>query len=177
MVNFNNMEPRSTCFSSVIILEKFPLGQIKLSPLLDERKGHRTNELSAVENAVDAWDFIQRLKSEGFDTGEEVLRVVVYENPYANIPLSRGLSQGPYDERWGSEQPGTVESLAVGLMRFAGPWLPGWATARLSRLYLRVSKAGKITKVFEGSKLRELHVAIQSYSRSALVETGILKDK
>ncbi|MBS1789100.1 MAG: hypothetical protein JST85_15335 [Acidobacteria bacterium] len=177
MIDFKNKQPRSTQFSSVIVLEKFPIGQIKLSPLLDERKQHRQKKLSAVEGAVDTWDYIQKLESEGFDINETVLRVVVYENPYADIPLPRGLFQGPYDERWGSEKPKKVESLTPLLMKFAGPWLPEWLTSRLSRLYLRFSKGGKIIKILEGTKLRELDAAIQSYSRSPLVETGILKDK
>jgi hypothetical protein len=29
------------------------------------------------------------------------VRVVVYENPYARIPLGRDLFCGPFDERWG----------------------------------------------------------------------------
>ena len=31
------------------------------------------------------------------------VRVVVYENPFARIPLSRDLFRGPFDERWGVE--------------------------------------------------------------------------
>ncbi|MEK6324922.1 MAG: hypothetical protein AABN33_25040 [Acidobacteriota bacterium] len=176
MIDFANNKPRSTQFSSIIVLEEFPLGQIKLSPLLDERKEHRRKELGTVESAVDAWNFIQTLKSDGFDTSEKVLRVVVYENPYANISLPRGLFQGPYDERWGSKKPGTLEFLAMTLLKVARPWLPGWATARLFRLYQRLSKGGKITQVFEGSSLRELDAARRSYSESPLVKAGILND-
>ncbi|MEK6300759.1 MAG: hypothetical protein AABO41_08570 [Acidobacteriota bacterium] len=175
MIDFGNKEPRSTQFSSVIVLEEFPLGQIKLSPLLDERREHRQQRLSTVESAVDAWKFIQTLKSEGFDSSEKVLRVVVYENPYAKISLPRGLFRGPYDERWGSERPGIVESLAVRLMKFVDPWIPGWVTARIVRFYMRVSKGGKITKVFEGSTLLEMDAALRSYSASPLVKAGILK--
>src|SRR5262249_54295389 len=57
MIDFTNKKPRSTQFSSVIVLEKFPLGQIKLSPLLDERRQHRREKPSAVESAVDTWNF------------------------------------------------------------------------------------------------------------------------
>lgn len=143
MIDFKNDKPRSTQFSSVIVLEKFPLGQVKFSQLYDESERYREKKPNARDNAVDTFNYIQSLKSEGFDISETVVRMVVYENPYADIRLPRGLFQGPYDERWGEEKP----------------------------------QSGKITKVFEGTKLRELDAAIRSYSKSPLVKAGILKDE
>jgi hypothetical protein len=141
MIDFKNNKPRSTQFSAVIVLEKFPLGKVMFSQLYDERERHREKKPCVIENAVDAFNYIRSLESNGFDLSETVLRVIVYENPYADIRLPRGLFQGPYDERWGSE------------------------------------KLVKITKLFEGSRLRELDAAIQCYSKSPLFEAGILKDK
>lgn len=36
-----------------------------------------------------------------FDAYEEQQGVIVWENAYARIPLSRELFTGPFDERWG----------------------------------------------------------------------------
>jgi hypothetical protein len=44
---------------------------------------------------------------------DAVLRVVVYENPYARIPLSRDLFRGAFDERWGAEG-GLIRRVFVG---------------------------------------------------------------
>jgi hypothetical protein len=177
MIDYKNEMPRSTQFSSIIVLETFPLGQIKLSPLFDERKKHRESNSSSIENAVDTFQYIERLKSEGFDIGETVLRVVVYENPFAAKPLTRRIFQGPYDERWGSNEPGMIESLAIALMRRAEGRLPDWIMKRLFRLFLRFSRSGKIVKIFEGPKLREIEAALRSYRRPPLVKAGIMKDR
>ena len=36
----------------------------------------------------------------------KVVRVVVYENPFATIPLPRTIFVGPYDERWAQYEDG-----------------------------------------------------------------------
>jgi len=162
MIDYKNKKPRSTQFSSIIVLEAFPLGQIKVSPLLGERKKHRESNSSSVESAVDTFQYIERLKSEGFDISETVLRVIVYENPFAAKPLTRGIFQGPYDERWGSNEPGVIESLAIVLMRLADKRLPAWIIKRLFQLFLRFSRSGKIVKIFEGPKLKEMEAALRS---------------
>lgn len=114
MIDYEKMEPRYTQFSSVIVLEKFPIGQVKFSSLYDEREQHREKGSSTVENAVDTFKYIQTLTAGGFNLEETVLRVVVYENPYASIPLPQGLFQGPYDERWGEIETGKVGQLFAG---------------------------------------------------------------
>jgi len=41
------------------------------------------------------------------------VRVIVYENPFARIPLSRDLFRGPFDERFG-EKDGYLSRIFVG---------------------------------------------------------------
>lgn len=177
MFDFNKETPRNTQFSAIIVLEVFPLGQIKLSPLLDERKKSRERDSSGVENAIDTYQYIERLKSEGFDIDETALRVIVYENPFATKRLTRLIFQGPYDERWGSIEPGKIESVIIVLMRLMDNWLTRRHMTRLFWFFLRFSKSGKIVKVYEGPKLKELEPALRSYRRPALVKAGILKEK
>jgi hypothetical protein len=177
MVDFEHGKSRSTQFSAIVVLELFPLGRIKLSPLLDERKKHRAANFSGVQNAVDTHQYIERLKSEGFDIDETKLRVVVYENPFAARRLAPAMFQGPYDERWGRNAPGKIESLVIILLRFIDGWLSGRLMTGLIWLFLRSSKSAKITKVYEGPKLMELEPALRSYHRPALVEAGLLKEK
>jgi len=51
-----------------------------------------------LEEAVDgAFRLIEEM---GDDKRQRRVRVVVFENPFARIPLSRDLFQGPLDERW-----------------------------------------------------------------------------
>jgi hypothetical protein len=38
-----------------------------------------------------------------FDQTERQLGVIVWENPFARIPLPRNIFCGPYDERYGAE--------------------------------------------------------------------------
>ena len=47
--------------------------------------------------------FAESLRAKGLNSAETLMRVVVYENPYARIPLAREIFVGPYDERYGPE--------------------------------------------------------------------------
>lgn len=114
MIDWNEKKLRNTSFSSVIVLEKFPLGKVKLDRLLDERESHREKKSSSIENAVDTYNYIERQIAEGFNLEETVLRVIVHENPYASIQLPRGLFQGPYDQRLGETEPGKIGQVFVG---------------------------------------------------------------
>lgn len=107
-------KPRDTPFSSIVVLEKFPIGQVKFSQLYDERERHREKKRSTVEDSVDTLNYILSLTAEGFNLEETALRLVVYENPYAGIPLPRGIFQGPYDQRWGEMEPGKIGQIFAG---------------------------------------------------------------
>jgi len=56
--------------------------------------------------------FAEFLTAEGKNTAETALRVVVYENPYARIPLPRDILRGPYDERFGPERESVLRLFA-----------------------------------------------------------------
>jgi hypothetical protein len=47
--------------------------------------------------------FAKSVKEKGIDSAKTVIRGIVYENPYARIPLSRELFKGPFDERFGPD--------------------------------------------------------------------------
>jgi hypothetical protein len=59
---------------------------------------------------------LQSLIASGFDLTEAALRVVVYENPFATIPLPRHLFTGPYDQRWGvmASEPTNIAPIFTG---------------------------------------------------------------
>jgi hypothetical protein len=101
VIDYEFRVPRYTPLSSIIVIEKVPLGEIKFSELCDERDKHREKNGTAVENSVDTYEYLQSLIASGFDLTEAVIRVLVYENPFATIPLPRNLFTGPYDQRWG----------------------------------------------------------------------------
>jgi len=101
VIDFEFRVSRYTPLSSIIVIEKVPLGEIKFSEMCDERDKQREKKGTAVENAADTYEYLQSLVASGFDLTEAALRVVVYENPFATNPLTRNLFTGPYDQRWG----------------------------------------------------------------------------
>ena len=99
MIDYKHMQPQNTTISALVVLEHLPLGQRRL------RIKHRRKEKELGRSLN--WDEFMRLaeslRMNGLDTGEMVLRVVVYENPYARIGLARDIFVGPFDERFGLE--------------------------------------------------------------------------
>jgi hypothetical protein len=108
MVNDKRREPQNTTVSSVIVLGTYSLLEKKREAACRQWRLGRTMTLD--EHVEEAAKLIEK---RGVVRDERQVRVVVYENPFARIPLSRDLFQGPFDERWGPES---------GLMRriFAG---------------------------------------------------------
>lgn len=97
MIDYKRMKPQNTSISSVVVLENFTLGQRRLRSYWarEEKKLGRKH----------SWEeflaFAESLKPKGIDAAETFLRAVVYENPYARLPLTRHLFTGPLDERFG----------------------------------------------------------------------------
>ena len=87
----------NTTFSSIICLTAYPLRRKQILIALDKRNREAGRKLTHEES----WATAKAIPTSG---GEDtVLRVVVYENPYARIPLSRDLFRGAFDERWGTD--------------------------------------------------------------------------
>jgi hypothetical protein len=110
MYNYKRQEPQNTTISALLVLERFPLGKRRLSIECERKKKELGRELTVEE----LLRFYETLRNKGMDSGETVLRIVVYENPYARIPLRRGLFAGPFDERFGPEKDRILRIFAGG---------------------------------------------------------------
>jgi len=81
---------------TIIVIGTYPLwqNQVRIAIKMRERELGRTttmDEALAFYEAVPETPDLRRV------------RVSVYENPYARIPLSRDLFNGPFDKRFGTE--------------------------------------------------------------------------
>lgn len=81
---------KNTTISALLTLRNAPVGQFRIERHLNRISEEREPEFR------DAFDL-------GPDQ-EPQLGVIVWENPYAANPLSRGIFCGPFDERWGVDQ-------------------------------------------------------------------------
>jgi hypothetical protein len=77
IVDYKRGQPQNTTISSIVVLTRYPLRQKRISI---------SQKLIALCPVTG---------------GEEPVRVAVYENPYARMPLTREVFRGPFDERWG----------------------------------------------------------------------------
>jgi hypothetical protein len=99
MVNYKRMEPQNTTISALIVLDSFPLGRRRLAASWkrEERESKKKMDWPGFVQ------YTESLRSKGIDAAETVTRVVVYENPYARLPLTRELFTGRFDERFGPD--------------------------------------------------------------------------
>jgi hypothetical protein len=106
MIDKKRRRPQNTTVSSIIILGTYPLwqNQIRLAIKLRERELGRTTTMDEALTFYEGMPETPDLRR---------VRVVVYENPYARIPLRRGLFCGRFDERWGVEG-GVIRRVYVG---------------------------------------------------------------
>jgi hypothetical protein len=95
MVNDKQKKPQNTTISSIIVLQPYPLRQdlIRINVKQNEEKLRRRLYMEEILEIHDGIPDSPDLR---------VVRVVVYENPFARIPLSRELFCGNYDERFGN---------------------------------------------------------------------------
>ena len=96
MINEKHRKPQNTTVSSVIVLGTYPLwtNQIRVAIKM------RQEELGRPTTLDEDLEFYETMP----ETPDlRRVRVSVYENPYARIPLSRKLFNGPFDQRWGTE--------------------------------------------------------------------------
>lgn len=94
MINEKYRKPQNTTVSSIIVLGTYPLWQKQIEIAIKERQ----RELERQTTIEEDLEFCETIP-EGPDLRR--VRVYVYENPYARIPLGRTLFNGPFDQRWG----------------------------------------------------------------------------
>jgi hypothetical protein len=106
MIDQKRRRPQNTTVSSIVVLGTYPLwrNQVKVAIKMREK------ELGREATPDEAWAFY-----EATPETEDLrrVRVYVYENPYARIPLSRDLFSGPFDQRWGLDD-GLIKRVYVG---------------------------------------------------------------
>jgi len=110
MVNYKHGTAQNTPISSIVSLIPYPLRRKRILIALDKRKRETDQKLTQKESWAAARATANNVPTTDEDT---VLRVVVCENPYARIPLSRDVFSGPFDERWGDDG-GFIRRVIVG---------------------------------------------------------------
>jgi hypothetical protein len=95
MVNDKRQQPQNTTVSAIVVLGAYPLRMKQIRVAIKNREA----ELGRATTLAEGMSFYDAIP-ETPELGR--VRVVVYENPFARIPLGRDLFCGPFDERWGS---------------------------------------------------------------------------
>jgi hypothetical protein len=99
MIDHKRRQPQNTTVSAVIVLGTYPLRRNLIRIKVKEREAVLGRRLSLEEHMA-----IDEATIESSDMRK--VRVVVYENPYARIPLNQEMFRGPFDERFGIEPGG-----------------------------------------------------------------------
>jgi hypothetical protein len=106
MIDQKRRRPQNTTVSSVVVVGTFPLREKRIQMAIKERQA----ELGRTTKIEEDLEFYETIP-ESPDLRR--VRVYVYENPYARIPLGRDLFSGPFDQRWGAEA-GFIKRVYVG---------------------------------------------------------------
>ena len=109
MIEPNLKVPQNTTISAIIALERLGIGGREFRVMVAVKEASEGRRLSWAE-------FFELLQADREKNNRHVLRTMIYENPYAAVPLPRDLFNGPYDERWGRIEDGSPISRI-----FAGP--------------------------------------------------------
>ena len=109
MIDYKRLRPQNTTVSAIVAIDELPIGQRRVHLELDRKE----RELGRKLELDEFLRFAETLKARAIDAAERVLRVIVYENPYARIPLRRDLFVGAWDERFGAVD-GGIGRLFVG---------------------------------------------------------------
>jgi hypothetical protein len=97
MVDERRLHTWNTTISAIVVLEKFPLGLRRLRLEKDRMK----KEVGRLLTGEEFDSLVEAQRAKGIEPLENVLRAVVYENPYARVRLARQVFVGPFDERYG----------------------------------------------------------------------------
>ncbi len=105
--------PRETPIIAVIVIEEVIVVPTEFTQMLDDQIKLLPEDYDEVAEAVNAFNNNLELSQRGI-VAKKVPRVVVYENPHANIHFPRDMFIGPYDERWGKIEDGKIEKIFEG---------------------------------------------------------------
>ena len=94
MIEPNQKIPQNTTISAIIALERLGVGGREFRVQVAAREAAEQRRLPWSE-------FFELLQEDREKNNRHALRTIVYENPYAAVPLPRNIFTGPYDERWG----------------------------------------------------------------------------
>lgn len=92
MIRPRTTQPQNTTLSALITLRYVSIGQARLQAHMRELEKQRPV-------TIEDWFIVEV----DFDRTECQLGVIIWENPFARIPLPRGIFCGLYDERYGIE--------------------------------------------------------------------------
>jgi excisionase family DNA binding protein len=92
----HNRTPQNTRISAVIALERLAVGQKGFQIALARKEADQNRRFPLDE-------VLAFLQEHGEAYNSTALRVLVYENPYADKKLPRDLFNGPFDVRWGAD--------------------------------------------------------------------------
>jgi hypothetical protein len=96
MIDQKRRQPQNTTVSSIVVLGTYPLREKRIRLAIKQRQAELGRK-TTIEEDLEFYEAIP----EGPDLRR--VRVYVYENPYARIPLGRDVFNGPFDQRWGAE--------------------------------------------------------------------------
>ena len=99
----DSAEVRNTTISSLITVRHIRTGYANLCKTLRDNKSRLNFDLGRWINT-----------SRDFDSDEQHLGVIVWENNFARIPLPRDLFRGRFDERYGVDDQGCLQRIYVG---------------------------------------------------------------
>lgn len=100
MIDYKHMKPQNTTLSTLIVLERLAVGHRKLEMEITRTEKELGREMDLQEFTR----FPEQLHKMDIDAYEKVIRVVVYDNPYARKPLTREIFKGKFDERYGPDE-------------------------------------------------------------------------
>jgi len=83
---------KNRTISALITLRYIAVGRLRIRQIWKEQPGLSINEV---------WEVAVERFGKDFDANERRQGVIVWENVYARIPLSRELFTGAFDDRWG----------------------------------------------------------------------------
>jgi hypothetical protein len=141
MIEPNLKVPQNTTISAIIALERLRVGGREFQVIVAAKEAAEERRLSWAE-------FFELLQADREKNNRHVLRTMVYENPYATVPLPRNLFNGPYDERWGP-----IENQPLIGRLFTGPDLQKLEKSE-QQFDLHLGPLAKLAKT--GSKKRRL---------------------
>lgn len=103
------IEPQNQTISAILVLQHVRVGERRFMADLRNRERERGKKFELEE----FWEELRKARGTERDVSLRQLRVIVHENPYARVPLTRELFRGPYDERYGGED-GRIQRLFEG---------------------------------------------------------------